>query len=109
MFIRKKKNKSGSTSVQIIQKQQGKYKVVKSLGASYDKHVIEKYYRLAQEAIPKMFNQLTFLEGPFNYPRIDELSNDNIRVVGPELVFGKIFNHIGFNKIPDELFKLYKY
>ena len=58
-----------------------------------------------EEAIPKMFNQLTFLEGPFNYPRIDELSNDNIRVVGPKLVFGKIFNHIGFNKIPDELFK----
>ena len=105
MFIRKKKNKSGSTSVQIIQKQQGKYKVVKSLGASYEEHVIEEYYRLAQEAILRMFNQLTFFEEPPGYPRIDELSNDNIRVVGPELVFGKIFNHIGFNKIPDELFK----
>ncbi|NQU55471.1 MAG: IS1634 family transposase [Bacteroidetes bacterium] len=36
---------------------------------------------------------------------IEGLSNDDIKVVGPELVFGKIFSHIGFNSIPDELFK----
>lgn len=38
-------------------------------------------------------------------PQISDLSNDNIRVAGPKLVFGRIFNHIGFNQIHDELFK----
>lgn len=38
-------------------------------------------------------------------PQINQLSNDNIRVVGPELVFGRIFHHIGFSAINDSLFK----
>jgi hypothetical protein len=35
MFLRKKKNKSGSVSVQIISKAQGSYQVVKSLGSAF--------------------------------------------------------------------------
>src|ERR1035437_541309 len=34
MFIREKKNKSGSSSVQIISKSAGRYKVVKTIGSS---------------------------------------------------------------------------
>ncbi|HRN47142.1 MAG TPA: hypothetical protein PK110_02340 [Niabella sp.] len=30
---------------------------------------------------------------------ISEVSNAQIRTIGPELVFGKIYNHIGYNKI----------
>ena len=40
MFVRKKKNKSGSISVQIISKEGGKYKVVKTIGSSkYSKEI----------------------------------------------------------------------
>jgi hypothetical protein len=42
MFVRKKPNKSGSTSVQIISKKSGVYQVVQSLGSSYDPDEIEK-------------------------------------------------------------------
>ena len=42
MFIRQKKNKSGSTSVQIISKSSGKYQVVKTIGSSFDNSVIEE-------------------------------------------------------------------
>jgi len=105
MFIRKKKNRSGSVSIQIIQKQQGNYTVIKTLGSSKEEEEIDRLYRQAQEAIPRLFNQITLFDEPPNLPRVDELSNDDIRIVGPELVFGKIFNHIGFNQIPDQLFK----
>lgn len=44
MFIRKKKNKSGSVSVQIIDKSSGKYKVVKTIGSSNDLKDIEKMH-----------------------------------------------------------------
>jgi transposase len=105
MFVRKKKNRSGSVSIQIIQKQQGKYTVIKTLGSSKEEEEIDRLFKNAQESIPLLFNQITLFDAPPNFPRVDELSNDDIRVVGPELVFGKIFNHIGFNQIPDQLFK----
>ena len=103
--MRKKKNSSGSVSIQIIQKQQGKYTVVKTLGSSKDEKEIERLFKQAQESIPRLFNQITLYDDPPNLPRVDELSNDDIRVVGPELVFGKIFDYIGFGQIPDQLFK----
>lgn len=105
MFIRKKKNQSGSVSIQIIQKQQGKYTVIKTLGASKEEEEIDRLYKQAQESIPRLFNQITLYDDSPNLPRVDELSNDDIRVIGPELVFGRIFNHIGFDQIPDQLFK----
>ena len=105
MFVRKKKNQSGSVSIQIIQKQQGKYTVIKTLGSSSEEEEIDRLFKRAQESIPRLFNQITLFDDPSNLPRVDELSNDDIRVAGPELVFGKIFNHIGFNQIPDSLFK----
>ncbi len=35
----------------------------------------------------------------------DSLKNANIRTVGPEIIFGKIYDSIGFNKIQEELFR----
>ena len=105
MFVRKKKNRSGSISIQIIQKQQGKYTVIKTLGSSKEEEEIDRLFRQAQEAIPRLFNQITLFDDTPNLPRVDELSNDDIRIVGPELVFGNIFNHIGFGQIPNQLFK----
>lgn len=105
MFVRKKKNKSGSTSIQIIQKLKGKYTVVKSLGSSINEEEIEKIYRQAQETIPKLFNQLTLFQESVTPLNLSELNNDSIRVIGPDLIFGKIFNYVGFNKIKDDLFR----
>jgi hypothetical protein len=36
MYIRKKKNKSGSICVRIISKATGKYKVVQTIGSAFD-------------------------------------------------------------------------
>jgi len=105
MFVRKKKNRSGSVSIQVIQKQQGKYVLIKTLGSSKDENEIDKLFRQAQAAIPHLFSQMTIFDKPNDIPRADELSNDDLRVVGPELVFGKIFDHIGFNTIKDKLFR----
>jgi transposase len=105
MFVRKKRNRSGNLSVQIIQKQHGKYVVIKTLGTSGDEEEIDRLYKQAQEAIPRLFNQITLFDDPVTLPRVDEVGNDDIRVVGPELVFGRIFDYIGFNQIPDQLFR----
>ena len=36
---------------------------------------------------------------------METLSNASIQVIGPELIFGTLFDRIGLNQIPDELFR----
>lgn len=103
MFIVKKKNRSGSISVQIVQKVNRLNKVLKIIGTSSDPEEIESLYKQALYEMPRLYGA-TLFDSP-KEPQITDLTNDNIRVAGPEIVFGRIFDHIGFNQIQDELFK----
>lgn len=108
MFSRKIKNRSGSTSVQIISKERGKYKVVKTIGSSNNEQEIQKLILLAKQEIerlnaqPKLFvsESDTVIEQVF-----EALGNASIRTVGPEIIFGKLYDNIGFNEIKEELFR----
>ena len=93
--MRKKKNRSGSISVQIIDKFYGKYRVLKTVGSASNEGEIGRLYLEALEEVPRMFHQLSISlfdqkEVPQSHS-IEDLSNDDIRVIGPELVFGRIF------------------
>jgi len=103
MFVRKKKNRSGSVSIQIIQKVNRNNKVLKTIGSSSAPTEIERLYKQALYEMPRLYGA-TLFDQP-KEASIYDLSNDNIRIIGPELVFGRIFNHIGFNQINDQLFK----
>lgn len=110
MFVRKLKNRSGSVSVQAILKKNGAYSVVKTFGSSKDPNKIEQLLLAARAfaqnpsgSLP-LFATLSredliirnFLEG---------LGNDTVRTIGPELIFGTLFDRIGFNAVRDELFR----
>lgn len=103
MFVRKKKNRSGSVSIQIIKKINRINKVVKTIGSSKDTDEIDRLYPKGLYELPRLFGATLFDQ--IHEPDISELSNDNIRVVGPELVFGRIFHHIGFSALNDPMFK----
>lgn len=109
MYIRKLKNRSGSQSVQVIQKIQGKYKVVKTIGSATTWQEIEKLELLAKQEIERLTGNTQKLFGFENDEIIEQtfalLNNTSIRTVGPEIVFGKIYDYIGFNAINDELFR----
>lgn len=108
MFVRKKQNKSGSVSVQIISKTSGKYKVFKTIGSSICPEQIEKYYVQAKYEINKLRNQLSFIveeKDVLIESFLDSISNSQIEVIGPELVFGRIFNYIGYGTIQEPLFR----
>jgi hypothetical protein len=49
MFIRKKPNKSGSLSIQVIQELHGRYKVVKTSVSATMQQEIEKLVNLARK------------------------------------------------------------
>ena len=108
MFLRKKKNISGSISVQIISKAGGRYKVVKTIGSGRTEQEVQKLCYLGKQELerlsfqPKLFvsETDTIVDSIFK-----SLSNASIRVVGPELIFGKIYDKIGFNEIQENLLR----
>lgn len=106
MFIRKKPNKSGLVSVQVIDKSQGRYKVVKTIGSSNEASEVE---RLEGEARRYVKNQMGIQQIDFtNYRKVytDVLSSINShKLVGIQYVLGRIFDDIGFNQIGESLFK----
>jgi transposase len=108
MFVRSKKNRSGSVSIQIISKARGRYKVVKTLGSATTRQKIERLTRLAEQEIERLSEPLSlfFSQDDILVDKVFEsLHNSSIKTVGPELVFGKIFDYIGFNQIGEDLFR----
>ena len=110
MFVRKKPNKSGSISIQVIDKTHG-YRVIKSIGSSHDPDKVERMFQqgkrwIAQtnkdqlKLLPLLTKEEQIIEG-----FLGELRNSQIRTIGPELIFGKLFDRIGFNQIKDDLFR----
>ncbi len=57
MFIRKKPNKSGSISVQIISKSGGKYHVHKTISSGQSEQEVEKLYFLAKQQLERISAQ----------------------------------------------------
>jgi len=106
--MRKKVNPSGVVSVQIIDKSSGKYKVYKTIGSSNDAIQVQLLVNEAQRVLIAIKGQP---ELNFEAVREKELVDlffkgiEQIRLMGPELILGKIFDQIGFNKIQDTLFR----
>jgi transposase len=108
MFIRKLKNRSGSQSVQVIQKIYGKYKVVKTLGSATTQQKIDELVLLAKQEIKNIENQSELFVSEKDTDAdllFETLSNASIRTLGPEIIFGKIYDFIGFNQINEEMFR----
>lgn len=108
MFIRQKNNESGTVSIQIIDKSRGRYKIVKTIGTSMDPLVLDQLNIQAKAELIRLQQQLNFNFDIGNEKELVDLifkGIEQIRLVGPELILGKIFDEIGFNSIKDELFR----
>lgn len=108
MFIRKNKNRNNSISVQIISKSRGKYNVVKTLGTGKTEEEIESLYYSAKQYIAEMQGSISLFvngEDTLIESYLKTIKNSQIQVIGPELIFGRIYDAIGFNKIKEEMFR----
>jgi len=108
MFLREKRNKSGSFSVQIIQKLRGKYKVLQTIGNGRTEQELTKLNYLGKQEIERLSKQpeLFVWENDLQIEQVfSNLSNASIHIVGPELIFGKLYDKIGFGSIQQELFR----
>lgn len=108
MFVRKKHNKSGVISIQILEKVAGKSTLVKTVGSSSNLEEVEELFKQGKQLIPELKGQTSFYFDKANEAHLVDLFFNGIRelnLVGPELLLGKLFDNIGFNAIKDDLFR----
>ena len=111
MFIRKKKNRSGTTSVHIVEKHAGMYVLIKAIGSSNNPDDIDRLVLKARDELhPAHDNQpplfATWLPSDMAVTNfLEQVKNSDIRTIGPELIFGAVFDAIGFQAIPSMLFR----
>jgi len=108
MFIRKKRNKSGSTSIHIVRKEAGRQVHVLSIGtANSEKELIQlEHVALEKLSTLQLQNRIDFTYAEDEAFLQNLLSSiEHIEVSGVELILGKLFNAIGFNQIKEPLFR----
>lgn len=111
MFVRKKKNPSGIVSVQIIDKSNGRYVVVKTVGSSADAPTIESLYLQGKHWLSCHSGEQDIFE--IHDQAVEEwqvteylLSNvENILLNGVELILNQVFKLTGFDSIQDDIFR----
>lgn len=110
MFLRKKRNKSGSITVQVVDKSTGVWSI-QTLGTSRDPNEIARLGLQAKQIINADQPGQSLLFPSLNQGELHvenfltQLSNAQIHTVGPELIFGALFDRIGFSAITDEIFR----
>jgi transposase len=109
MYVRRKPNKTGTVSVQAVSKHRGKYQVMRSFGVGRSE---EELVRLEEHARQFIVAQDGFAGGLFSDEediRLEDflctINNTEIQVVGPELIFGRLYDKIGYGSIQNELFR----
>ena len=111
MFVRKKKNRSGTTSVVVVEKRNGRFKERITIGVSSDTNQIEEYVRQGKEWIRRKSGMVDmFADAECKSREMEEteqfLANiENILVNGDSLILDRIFDRIGFDKIEDDVFR----
>ena len=106
MFIRKKTNPNSKTSIQVVEKRSGKYIVLKNFGVAQTAAHLDD---LVQQAKEWMKNHSKLAELDFNQEQklFEQLFEgiQSLKLVGLELVIGRIFDSIGFSQISDKIFR----
>lgn len=108
MFIRKNKNRNNSISIQVISKKAGKYKLLKTFGTGKTEEQIEFLYQSARQYIQEKqgtINLFVNRDDALIESYLNTIKNGQIQVIGPELIFGKIYDSIGFGQLKEELFR----
>lgn len=109
MFIRKNKNRSGSISIQVVRKVGGKTKIVKTVGVTKNLIEVARLEDKAKAMIPELSGQTGLFplssRDHIIKNHFENLTNLQIQAIGPELIFGTLFDRIGLGEVNDELFR----
>jgi len=112
MFVRRKKNRSGTTSVVVVDKHGGKFKELHTVGVASEEQEIAALCERGREWIK---GHLGLLELDFEEAGSKALEEeraaavlDNIDAIllnGAKLILDKVYDSIGFNRIDDRVLR----
>lgn len=116
MFVKKKKNRSGSTSVVVASKYKGVYKEHLTIGISSEPLEIKRFVAQGrdwiheQESISQPALDLFGEESKQKQEEIAEVERvlsqvNNVLINGTDLILNRVFDRIGFNGIEDEVLR----
>lgn len=111
MFVRKKKNRSGTTSVVVVNKSRGVFQELATIGISKDEAEIEQLYRQAENWIAihtgtrDVFKEHARAIEEEKLARYFLSNVENIVLNGPQLILDQVFRLIGFDSIGDDILK----
>ena len=116
MFIRFKRNRSGTTSVVVVEKSRGRYKEIQTVGIAKDESDLsvlrqkglEWIHRRELELQPELDlfgEECRALEHEREMTERVLSNIDNILLNGTELILDRVFDRIGFNRIEDVVFR----
>lgn len=108
MFVRKKKNKSGTTSIVVVDKSSGRYREVKNIGVSSNEQEIASFIKEGE----KWIQSCTIGDDIFDTHKRDQeeeqltlelLDNiEKIKLNGAQLIINHVYDSIGFDEIKDK-------
>lgn len=106
MFVREKRNKSGIISVQVITKNNGKSKLVKTIGSSSDITIVADLVKQGNLFIDSFGGQrsIDFSSDHDLLKSVFQNISSHVEI-GTEKLLGKIFDEIGFLSINDDIFR----
>ncbi|GHT88598.1 transposase [Bacteroidia bacterium] len=111
MFVRKKKNRSGTTSVVVVDKSGKHFRELKTMGVSDKESEIENLYQRGKKWLSAYLGERdVFTEHTREQEekQVTEalLSNiENILLNGTQLLLNQVFQLVGFDKIDDDILK----
>lgn len=116
MFIKQKKNRSGTVSIVVAEKCSGRYKEHITIGVAKTPEEISELLAKGRDWIEK--------EEERRHPRLDLFEEErmkceaerlsaeqmlscitNISINGADLILDRVFNQVGFNQIQDKIFR----
>ena len=110
MFVRKKRNRSGSISVVAVSKSRGRFVEVKHFGTVASDAEADRLKKEATSWVRKFGGQLE-IDFDDNKGREREetqrvISNmASVLINGTQLLLSRVYNSIGFSRIPDEVLR----
>lgn len=108
MFVRRKKNRSGSISIVVIDKSNGKFVEVKRFGVAKTLEEEQSLHREATNWIRHYGGQMTFpFEGVSSKEMATTIKNGicKAQLNGVQLLLNGIYDSIGFNAIEDDILR----
>lgn len=108
MFVRKKKNRSGTVTIVVVDKSHGRFREVHNLGTSSDAHEIEKLEMEARKWICKYVGQPALDLWPeerlLSQSEIISSIRD-LRQDGTVQLLGQVYRSIGFESLGDDILR----